>query len=135
MSESCESSPSALILMLADQLRNHVEEATRRVGLTTAQAELLMQIDGPRRMSELAKLQLCDPSSVTSLVARLERDGLVRRKTDPNDGRARLVLLTAAGRRAREGFVVELERLPDPFATLTSDQRHALTEQLKSAEQ
>jgi DNA-binding MarR family transcriptional regulator len=130
MSESCESNPSALILVLADQLRNHLEQATRRVGLTVQQAELLMQIDGPRRMSELAKVQLCDPSSITSLVARLERDGLVRRKVDPDDGRVRLVVLTAAGRRARESFVVELEALPDPFAVLTSEQRRALTEQL-----
>jgi DNA-binding MarR family transcriptional regulator len=83
-------------------------------------------------MSDLAELQLCDPSSITSVVARLERDGLVRRANDPRDGRVRLVVLTPAGRRKRQKFLDELADLPDPFAMLTADQRDTLVEHLRS---
>jgi MarR family 2-MHQ and catechol resistance regulon transcriptional repressor len=44
--------------------------------------------------------KLCRSSSnLTTVIANLERDGLVRRTRDPNDGRAHVVNLTARGRR------------------------------------
>ncbi|MDQ1425003.1 MAG: hypothetical protein QOD72_2501 [Acidimicrobiaceae bacterium] len=85
-------------------------------------------------MSDLAEVQLCDPSSITSVVARLERNGLVRRANDPDGGRVRLVVLTAAGRRKRQRFLDELAGLPDPFSVLTAEQRLTLVEHLRSHE-
>ncbi|MEY2405215.1 MAG: hypothetical protein QOG39_131 [Acidimicrobiaceae bacterium] len=134
MSSTCENNPVALVLTIADHLHKHLDQAVRRVGLTAPQAKLLVGIAEPRRMSDLAELQLCDPSSITSVVARLERDGLVRRANDPHDGRVRLVVLTPAGRRKRQRFLDELAGLPDPFAMLTADQRNTLVEHLRSHE-
>ena len=57
------------------------------------------------------------------------------RQSDPADGRARLVALTAAGRRARTKFFTELSAQPDPFDALTPEQREALVERLRSAGQ
>lgn len=51
------------------------------------------------RMSELSAATLTTGGNVTWLVAALEADGHVRRRTAPEDRRATVVTLTAAGRR------------------------------------
>lgn len=95
---------SRLILGLAERLRAHLDLVADAVGPTAQQAELLMRIDAPTRMSDLADQRVCDPSSITGLVQRLERDGFVSRTVDPRDGRVRIVRLTPKGRRARLRF-------------------------------
>jgi DNA-binding MarR family transcriptional regulator len=49
-------------------------------------------------MNELARLLELDKSSVTGLVDRAQRRGLVERRPSATDGRAVLVTLTRAGR-------------------------------------
>jgi DNA-binding MarR family transcriptional regulator len=51
------------------------------------------------RQNELADALFTDPNTVTAMLARLEKRGLVRREVCADDGRARRVRLTAAGRR------------------------------------
>ena len=130
MGSSCENQPLRLVLELADELLGQIEVAARAAGITPQQARTLMQLEEPRRMSDLASTRCVDPSSVTSLIDRLERDGLVVRQTDPSDGRARQVALTPAGRRTRTKFFTELSVQPDPFGSLTDDQRRSLVERL-----
>jgi DNA-binding MarR family transcriptional regulator len=50
------------------------------------------------RMGELARRARLSKQAMTELVRRLERDGLVERRTDPRDGRASLIFLTARSR-------------------------------------
>src|SRR5262249_37859305 len=50
------------------------------------------------RLSELSERLLIRPPSVTGLIDRLERAGLVRRTVGPTDLRVRQIQLTAAGR-------------------------------------
>jgi DNA-binding MarR family transcriptional regulator len=57
----------------------------------------LFEKDG-LRMGELARRARLSKQAMTELVRRLERDGLVERRTDPSDGRASLVFLTARSR-------------------------------------
>jgi DNA-binding MarR family transcriptional regulator len=52
---------------------------------------------GPRRITELAAIEAVAQPSMTTLVARLERDGLVTRAPDPDDARAVRVAVTAEG--------------------------------------
>ena len=52
---------------------------------------------GPVRQSALAGHLRTDPSTVSRHVAELVGDGLVEREADPDDGRASLLALTAAG--------------------------------------
>jgi DNA-binding MarR family transcriptional regulator len=59
---------------------------------------------GPRRITELAEFERLAQPTMTQLVKRLERDGLVTRERQADDGRVVLVDLTAAGIAAVEGF-------------------------------
>lgn len=70
-------------------------------GLTPTMAATLATIarDGPLTLGELAGLEQVAPPTITKVVAKLEAGGLVERRTDPDDGRVRVVRLTAAGRR------------------------------------
>src|SRR5262245_52269097 len=52
----------------------------------------------PLRLTDVSERMLVRPPSVTGVVDRLERSGLVRRRPDPADSRAKQVVLTAAGR-------------------------------------
>lgn len=51
------------------------------------------------RMSDVAAALRFSPSRLSHAVTRLERDGWVQRRADPEDGRGQLVVLTAEGER------------------------------------
>lgn len=62
------------------------------------------------RLSDLSERMLIRPPSVTGVVDRLERDGLVARRSDPTDQRAKRVGLTRAGRQLVEQVLIGHER-------------------------
>lgn len=57
-------------------------------------------VQGPVRLSSLASLLHLDASTVSRQVRALEDRGLLERTTDPDDGRASRVVVTAHGLRA-----------------------------------
>ena len=61
-------------------------------------------------MLELGRHLALDKSSMTGLVSRAEKRGLVRRDPSPHDGRAVLVSLTPAGRALAAELTVEIGR-------------------------
>jgi DNA-binding MarR family transcriptional regulator len=66
--------------------------------LTISQRSALGRIgDGQITLSELASAENVRPQSISMTVAHLEKAGLVRRRPDPDDGRAQLLSLTKAG--------------------------------------
>src|SRR5215831_17838563 len=76
-----------------------------RFGITGAQWGVLRNLHrneenglGGMRLGELSEQLLIRPPSVTTVVDRLERAGLVRRESVPADLRARHVVLTDKGR-------------------------------------
>lgn len=73
----------------------------------------LFEEDG-LRLGELARRARLSKQTMTELVRRLERDGLVERRPDPSDGRAALVYLTERTRRfepVAAQVLAELDRL------------------------
>jgi DNA-binding MarR family transcriptional regulator len=58
----------------------------------------LFEEDG-LRIGELARRARLSKQTMTTMVRLLERDGLVRRERDPDDGRAFRIVLTAKARR------------------------------------
>lgn len=83
------------------------EEAARRMGLEPQQHQALLAVLGhPGRdqvaLGELAEHLQIRPHSAVGLVNRLEKQGLVSRKTNPVDKRRVHVGLTAHGREVLE---------------------------------
>jgi DNA-binding MarR family transcriptional regulator len=74
-------------------------QLTSRGALSLTAATTLSTLnEGSVRLTALAAAAGISQPSMTELVHRLERQGLVTRINDPEDGRAALVGITAAGR-------------------------------------
>ncbi|MBE1583823.1 MarR family winged helix-turn-helix transcriptional regulator [Nonomuraea angiospora] len=88
----------------------------REQDLTPQQAQLLcLLVGGPVGMTELTRTLHLEKSSLTGLVDRAEKRGLVARTRDSRDRRAWLVELTPEGERvgalAHDGVEARLEAL------------------------
>jgi DNA-binding MarR family transcriptional regulator len=79
-----------------------VDAAVRPLGLTFARYEALMLLSFSQRgslpLGKIGERLMVHPTSVTSIVDRLERDGLVRRVASDVDRRIVLAELTGDGR-------------------------------------
>lgn len=125
--------------MLLDAARGQIarlEEALKAVGLSAAKYKVLSQIaksKEPVPLRLLAEEQQCVASNVTTLVDRLEADGLVRRVDDPADRRSKRAELTDLGKeKAEEGARVVAE-VESAFAeSLGPTERLALAKVLSS---
>jgi DNA-binding MarR family transcriptional regulator len=86
-----------IVLALRESSRN----AERRVGVTGAQLFVLETLAAapPLSMNELAERTRTHQSSVSTVVARLARQGLVRRARDPEDTRRVQLTVSPEGRR------------------------------------
>ncbi|NNE51680.1 MAG: MarR family transcriptional regulator [Sulfitobacter sp.] len=73
----------------------------------------LYQAEGPMRMSELSKRLLVSNGNASTIVNRLEKDGLVTRVSESMDRRVVNVALTAEGRRLFEGQAKGHEEVVD----------------------
>jgi DNA-binding MarR family transcriptional regulator len=65
----------------------------------------LYQHGDTRRVTDLADLLGVDTPTVTRKIQQLEREGLVSRQADPDDGRVARIGLTSAGRRTLERVI------------------------------
>lgn len=81
------------------QLRFGARELTR-----TEAGLLLTLIDGPRRITELAETEALAQPTVTKMVDKLQRRGLVERKRAEDDGRVVLVTVSPTGQRIVESY-------------------------------
>src|SRR4029453_12310103 len=76
-------------------------QASRTLGLTPQQAELLCAAMAPAAVGDLAQALRWGRSNVSHLVDRAAARGLVNRRVGEEDGRVTLVTLTPGGRAAR----------------------------------
>jgi DNA-binding MarR family transcriptional regulator len=71
--------------------------ALGETSLTAAATLSALASAGPRRLTDLAVSQGVSQPSMSVMIARLERQGMVERRRDPSDGRIVLVAITGAG--------------------------------------
>jgi DNA-binding MarR family transcriptional regulator len=87
------------LAQLSFLIQNTLAEIAGRHELSVIQSRLLGVLrDREPTMNELGRLLGLDKSSISGLVDRAERRGLVRRATSPHDRRAVRVTMTEAGR-------------------------------------
>ena len=80
------------------------------------------------RMSELADYLGLDKSTISGLVDRAEKRGLLQRAPNPIDGRAVDVFLSPAGRELADRGATEIAQSLSPMtSTLSRADRHRLT--------
>jgi len=87
------------IMDVARMLRTYADQRARQFGISRAQWAVLVRLDRSEglKQSELAEILDLQPISLTRLLDRLAKNGLIERRADPNDRRAnRLYLLPAA---------------------------------------
>ncbi len=86
------------IVRMSRRLRQ--EAAAEATGLTPTSTAALATIErhGPLTPSELAELERVKRPTVTRTLACLDREGLIQRTPDPDDGRSALISVNAAGR-------------------------------------
>jgi DNA-binding MarR family transcriptional regulator len=103
----------------------------REMSRTAASVLATLRDTGPRRITALAASEAIAQPSATTLVARLERDGLVRRERDPDDARAVRVHLTAEGRERLTAMRAQRAAAVDArLAALTPEERATLASAL-----
>ncbi len=108
-----------LLLEAAKVQQDRLEEALRQVGLSRAKMEALQQLlraGEPMPLRALAEGQRCVPSNMTTLVDRLESEGLVRRVDDPDDRRSVRAELTPRGAEVAAAGAEVVARMQDEFA-------------------
>ena len=93
---------ASTLLPRASLLTRHLLRSGPRE-LTRTEAGLLVTLsDGPRRITELADSEALAQPTVTQLVDKLERRGLVTRERSAGDGRVVLVSISTDGRHQLE---------------------------------
>jgi len=109
-------------------------DSGREHGLTPQQGQLLcVLLAQPYGMTELGAMLGLAKSSLTGLVDRSERNGLVRREPDTQDARAVRVALTPRGSTLAERFYAETcRRIENLSAGLGAAERDTLAELLGS---
>ncbi|OBF34332.1 MarR family transcriptional regulator [Mycobacterium sp. ACS1612] len=100
-----------------------------RAELSASAAFVLNRVcrEGPVRLTALAAREGVSQPSMTQLVQRLEKLGLVVRLADPDDGRAALIGITEDGQALlNDRKQLRRERLKALMATLTPEEESAL---------
>jgi DNA-binding MarR family transcriptional regulator len=109
---------------------NRAVNRRSRLPLAPALARFLAQLDdlGALRISELAQADGCSQPTASTAVAKLEAQGLVERRSDPQDARASVIDLTQRGRAAlAETRAARVAALAPTIEALPEPEREQLT--------
>src|ERR1700743_3929447 len=85
---------------VARMLRTYADHKAGQFGITRAQWVVLVRLDRFEglKQADLAEMLDLQPITLTRLLDRLCDNGLIQRRSDPNDRRAKRLFLTPAGR-------------------------------------
>ena len=97
------------------QITMYLEDQTRELGVSPLEGHVLTYLRkyAPAPVGELVRVFGVKQSTFTSLLDRLERDGLVRREPNPADRRSFLIHITERGRELTARLNRVLEELED----------------------
>jgi MarR family transcriptional regulator, transcriptional regulator for hemolysin len=132
---------------VARLLRTYADQRARDLGMTRAQWAVLARIENSEgvKQIELAETLDLQPITLTRLIDRLCDSGLIERRSDPDDRRAKRLYLTPAARPVLDGLArlgkdimtrvlaglepAAVERLLAQLLVLKANLRNAIAEQ------
>ena len=129
---------SSLGFLLTDAarlLRRRFEQECRDIPMTSAQLQIVVRLKHREGMSQAALAGLLDiePMTLSRHLDRMEAAGLVERRADPNDRRARRLYITDHARSLLEPMRARVMAIYDEVqAGLSPEQRSALVESLNT---
>ena len=122
-----------LLARATSQASAPMHEQVRKHGLSVPEWRTLMTIaDTPRTIGDLAALLLMKQPTLTRILDRMEQAGLIRRKSDPKDGRRVLAALTARGEALAQDLIpMALAYDADLLKSYSSEEAETLKEALR----
>ncbi|SFP29326.1 DNA-binding transcriptional regulator, MarR family [Variovorax sp. OK605] len=138
MTDTHDSSPLRLIGRITRGFTRIADGGLREFGFAVGQLPVLVSLKKRKALSqaELARIAQVEQPSMAQLLARMERDGLVERVADPDDGRSRLISLTPlAAKRLPKAKALMDAHAQDALAGFSADevaQLAALLERLNA---
>lgn len=118
MDENVLSTPGHLISLAARGFARLSDSRLRPLGFGVGQLPVLVALKNGKASTQrdLARFARVEQPPMAQMLARMERDGLIERTSDPADGRSSRIVLTKAAE----------ERMPEATATLFQGNREAL---------
>ena len=118
----------------AGLMRRRFEQAARPFGLTLMQwrALGLLGKNGPMRQVAIGEALEASPMTISDLAERLSSAGLVTRRPDPTDSRAKQLDLTEEGRQMIARMATRADEIfAESFSGITGPERDAMMSALE----
>jgi DNA-binding MarR family transcriptional regulator len=111
--------PGHLVSLAARGFARLSEQRLKPLGIGVGHLPVLVALQDGRASTQrdLARFAKVEQPPMAQMLARMERDGLIRRTPDPTDGRSSRIMLTEAAE----------ARLPDAVAVLLQGNREVLS--------
>jgi DNA-binding MarR family transcriptional regulator len=123
------------VMRVQQLLLSRIEDALRPCGLTFAAYEALQLLTftrtGALPMGKMGDRLMVHPASVTNVISRLEKRGLVTRSPSPDDRRVVLAEITPAGRALADEATATLHEAAFGLPEVTAPQAAEVTDLLR----
>ena len=106
----------------------------KQSGLTIAQFAVLEALynKGDLKICEIIERILTTSGNITVVIKNLEKEGLIKKKPDPNDKRSCIISLTEEGKKIIENILPDhIKNIKGIFEILTDEEKNTLKTILK----
>ena len=112
-----------------------VDRKVRELGVSAGYLPVLFALADGKALTQtaLAQVAAIEQPTMAATLTRMERDGLVQRRPDPNDGRSSLVLLTPTAQKKVRAVEAAVSKVNDrALSGLTEKERVAFMTALQA---
>ena len=124
------------IIRAAEHFKRVHSSVFRNFGLSFPQYNVLRVLDasknGQNKISDVSRIMLVPSANITGLAKRLEKDGFIIKKSDPEDDRVTLLEITPKGKKTLQNIEKEKDqRLELMMKNLSKKEKVELLEKVK----
>jgi DNA-binding MarR family transcriptional regulator len=124
------------MVRIAERFKKNSSAVVKKWGLTFSQYNVLRVLDasenGENTMKNVNRIMLVSSANMTGIAKRLEKNGFIVRKSDPNDDRIKRLQITSEGTAVLKEIADQKERSVKQYLIQYSDdQKAALLQDLR----